>query len=126
MRKEKIVNGARAKMLRGIKMTPKEIRQYEEAIQQYVNDSRVEVMFLYFAEALHDIHVWGWRRIMKVICLVDQKMREWLNPDFKLDDLRERVYKKTGAIIAFSKEEEEAIVAMLRARGYKVKTEEDM
>lgn len=126
MNKQKIVSAARAKMLRGVKMTPKEIRQYEEAIQQYVHDSRVEVIFLYIAEALHKLNRFGWRRIMRVICWIDAHMREWLDPNFQIDDLRERVYKETGAIIAFTQEEQDAIVAMLRARGYKVKTEEDV
>lgn len=126
MTKEQIVNHARAKMMRGVKMNPKEIRQYEEAIQQYVNDSRVEVMFLYFAESLKALYGFGWKRPMRAVYWIDSHMREWLDPNYNLDDHRFRAYKNTGVIIAFSEEEQNAIVSMLISRGCKVKTEEDL
>lgn len=122
---EQIINAGRVAMLRGKKMTQKQIVQYETAIRQTVNDSRVEAMMLYMAEALHDVAGYGMKRTARILRSVDERMHEWLDPDFSIDDLRIRVFGKTNFMFACTPEEQEQIAKVLRDAGYDVRMEEN-
>lgn len=121
-----IVNAARVGMVRGKRFSPKEIERYEMALKQNVDNTRVETIFLYFAEVLHDEYGFGMKRTSNVINKVDENMHEWLNDDFNLDDLRLRVFEKTRFLFTCDPEEQKRVYAMLEAAGYVLKTEEDL
>lgn len=110
-------------MLNGRRMSGKQIAQYETAIRQQVTDSRVEVMMLYMAEALHDIAGYGMRRTARILRSVDERMKEFQDPDFNLDDLRVRVFGKTSFVFACTEEEQEYIAGVLERAGYHVRQE---
>ena len=121
MKQDSIITSARVSMLQGRRMTQKQIIQYEAAIRQQLTDDRVEVMMLFMAEALHDELGFGMKRIRKILTSVDSRMYEWVNePDFTIDNLRVRVYKKTHYMFACSEEEHEYIVKLLEDAGVKV------
>lgn len=115
------VNSARVGMIRGKKFSPKEIEKYEMALKQNVDNTRVEAMFLYFVEVLHDEYGFGMKRIRNVIDNVDLSMREWLRDDFNMDELRVRVFGKTHYIFTCDEEERKRIYEVLEAAGYKLK-----
>lgn len=112
------VNSARVGMIRGKRFSPKEIEKYEMALKQNVDNTRVEAMFLYFVEVLHDEYGFGMKRIRNVINKVDESMHEWLQDDFNMDDLRVRVFGKTSYIFTCDEEERKHIYEVLEAAGY--------
>lgn len=116
-----VVNSARVGMMRGKRFSPKEIERYEIALKQNVDNTRVEAMFLYFAEVLHDEYGFGMKRIRNVINKVDESMHEWLQDDFNMDDLRIRVFGKTYYIFACDEDERNHIYKVLEAAGYTLK-----
>ena len=120
------VNSARVGMMRGKRFSPKEIERYEMALKQNVDNTRVETIFLYFAEALHDLYGFGMKRTSKVINTVDENMHEWLRDDFNMDDLRLRVFEKTRFLFTCDAEEQKHVHEMLAEAGYILKTEEDL
>lgn len=117
---EKIIQQAHVGMIRGKRFSPKEIQQYEAAVLQGLNDDRVEVMMLYFAESMHDVEGYGTKRTRRILNDVDAKMQEWLTPGFELNTLRLRVWEKTGWIFACDEEGYNNIVQLLQEHGYKV------
>lgn len=123
MKPDAIITSARVAMFNGRRMSGKQIAQYETAIRQQVTDSRVEVMMLYMAEALHDIAGYGMRRTARILRSVDERMKEIQNPDFNLDDLRVRVFGKTSFVFACTEEEQEYITGVLERAGYHVRQE---
>lgn len=120
-----IINATRVAMLKGRRLTPKQIEQYEYAIRQGVNDNRVEAMMLYAAEALHDELGFGIKRTSRILNKIDESMKEWLDPSFQLDDLRIRVFEKTGFMFACTEEDQRHIEKLLKNAGYNVMTEEE-
>ena len=117
MQPKKVINDTRAKMVRGKRFNLAEIQQYEHAIVQMVNDDRAEVMFLYFAEILHDKLGFGHKRVTNIVKEVDSRMTEWLEPDFNIDDLIVRVYEKTQFLFACTEEEYVRITELLKDKG---------
>lgn len=127
-RLEKIINQAEVAMIRGKGMNMAQIQRYKNAVKQQEHNYLLEVMMLYMAEVLHDELGFGMKRIRKILTSVDSRMYEWVNePDFTIDDLRVRVYKKTHYMFACSEEEHEYIVKLLEDAGVKVyvQTEQD-
>ena len=117
-----IVHSTRALMMRGKRFSPKEIERYEAAIRQHVDNTRVETIFLLFAEALHDEYGFGMKRISNVMNKVEDGMREWLSSDFDMDDMRIRAFEKTRFIFTCDEEERKRVYELLRAAGYDVRT----
>lgn len=126
MNKERIINAARAGMMRGKRFKPQEIGQYENAVLQSDIDDRLEVMMLYFAEVLHDELGFGMKRTQNILTKIDDHMHEWLDDEFRIDDLRIRVFGKTNFIFAPDPDKFEHIKELLENAGFKVKTEEDL
>ena len=120
MQPRKIINDTRAKIMRGKKLSPAEVMRYENAVAQMVTEDRVTLMFLYFAETLHDVHGFGHKRTTRIISEVDKRMHDFLDPDFDLDDLIVRVYKKTQYIVAGSEEEFDHTLEVLKSNGFPV------
>lgn len=124
-----IINATKVLMYNGHKFKPNEIRKYENAIWQQNTDDRIEVMMLFFAEALHDISGYGQKRTQMILKSIDERMLEFIDGvnagTFDLDLLRMRVFKKTNYIFALNEEDQNRIIEMLEASGdYKVKMEE--
>lgn len=117
---ERLIKNAQVGMLRGKRFTPKEIQLYESAVRQTVNDDRVEVMMLYFAEVMHDLAGYGTKRTRRILSEVDARMHDWLQPGFTLNELRLRVWEKTGWIFTCDEEGYKQVIEMLQANGYKV------
>lgn len=127
MSKEQIINATRAGMIRGKRFKPQEISKYEDALRQQVNDDKVEVMMLYFAEVLHDELGFGMKRTQKILSKLDEYMYEWISVEgFDLDALRVRVFGKTNFLFACDEEDQKRIEQLLNDAGYKVKTEKDL
>lgn len=127
MNKERMINAARAGMLKGKRFKPQEIGQYENALLQQIHDDKVEVMMLYFAEALHDELGFGMKRTQKILSKVDEHMCEWLDVEnFNLDKLRIRVFEKTHFMFACDEEDLKYIEKLLTDAGYNVKGEKDL
>lgn len=127
MNKDRIINAARAGMMRGKRFKPQEIGQYESALLQQIHDDKVEVMMLYFAEVLHDELGFGMKRTQKILSKVDEHMCEWLNEEnFNMDKLRVRVFDKTHFMFACDEEDMKHIEQLLTDAGYNVKGEKDL
>lgn len=127
MNKERVINAARAGMLKGKRFKPQEIGQYENALLQQIHDDKVEVMMLYFAEVLHDVLGFGLKRTQNVLSKVDEYMYEWLTAeDFNIDRLRLRVFEKTNFMFACDEEDLKYIEKLLTDAGYNVKGEKDL
>lgn len=127
MNKERVINSTRAGMMRGKRFKPQEIGQYEDALKQQMNDDKVEVMMLYFAEVLHDELGFGLKRTQNILTKVDEHMCEWLDVEgFNIDVLRRRVFEKTHFLFACDEMDQKYIEDMLDQAGFKVKTEEDL
>lgn len=126
MSPERVINNARAMMIRGKRFKPEEIGRYEDAVRQAVENDRTEAMMLYFAEVLHDELGFGMKRVSRILQKVDSSMHEWLQPEFNLDDLRLRVFGKTKFLFACDIDDQKRIVELLNKAGYEIKTEEDL
>lgn len=118
----------KAGMMAGRRFSPKEIEKFRRLIWTEANDGRVEVMLLFFAEALHDKLGFGHERTARLLRHVNQKMVEWTDKveagEWNVDDLRMRVFDKTGFIFAMNKADQAHIEEMLKAAGHKVTVDE--
>lgn len=125
---EQIINATKALMYRGHRFKPNEIHNFENAIWQQNTDDRIEVMMLFFAEAMHDIAGYGPTRTQRILRSLDERMSEFIDGvnegTFSLDMLRMRVFKKTGYMFALNEEDQKRITKMLEDCGYDVKMEE--
>ena len=126
MSTQTIINSMRAMAMRGKKFSPKDITKYEEAIRKHYDDTRVETMMLYVAEVLHDEYGFGMKRIGHTLTKMDEHMKEWLQDDFSMDQLRLRVFKKTKFLFACDIEDQKRIQQLFEQAGYEVKTEEKL
>lgn len=127
MNKERVINSTRAGMIRGKRFNMSEIARYEDVLKQQMNDDKVEVMMLYFAEVLHDELGFGLKRTQNILSKVDERMLEWLDEEgFNIDKLRLRVFEKTHFLFACDEMDQKYIEDMLDQAGFKVKTEEDL
>lgn len=127
MNKERVINSTRAGMIQGKRFNMSEIARYEDVLKQQMNDDKVEVMMLYFAEVLHDELGFGLKRTQNILSKVDERMLEWLDEEgFNIDKLRLRVFEKTHFLFACDEMDQKYIEDMLDQAGFKVKTEEDL
>lgn len=114
-------------MLKGYRFRPNDIYKYENAMWQQSVDDRVEVMMLFFAEALHDVAGYGSKRTSRILHSVDERMKEFTDGvnagTFDLDALRIRVFAKSKFMFALSVEDQEHITKILEEAGYNVNEE---
>lgn len=123
MKLERIINQARSYMIKGRRMNPAQISQYENAIRQSVHDGLLEAVLLYMAEVLHDELGFGRVRTARILRKVDEHMLEWQDPEFQMDELRLRVFGKTQFMFACNEEDQKHIARLLQAAGYDVRLE---
>ena len=114
----------KAGMLCGRRFSPKQIERLREMIWTEANDGRIEVMMLFFAEAMHDVLGFGHERTRRILHYIDDKMRDFTagveDGTFDVDDLRVRVFSKTHFMFAMSEKDQQHIVDVLTAAGYTV------
>ena len=113
-----------AGMMAGRRFSPRQVEELRRAVWEEANDGRVEVMMLFFAEAMRDVLGFGHDRTAKVLRYVNERMIEWSAKvdagEWDVDDLRKRVFEKTGFIFAMHKKDQEHIAEMLTEAGYNV------
>jgi len=117
-----------AGMLCGRRFSPKQVENLRQMIWREADDGRIEVMMLFFAEALHDVLHFGHDRTSRVLHWVDDKMGEFSQAlddgTMDLDDLRVRVFSKTKMMFALNEKDRDYIAHMLTAAGYDVTVDE--
>lgn len=125
---QKLIQQTYAWMLQGRRFRLKEIDAFRDAIWKEAGDGRIEAMMLFFAEGLHDVLGFGYKRIARVLRYCDGKMKEFIDATnagtFSMDDIRIRVFEKTGFMFAMSREDQEHIVKILTDAGFNVKIDE--
>lgn len=125
---DQIIRRTYAGMVSGKRFSPKECNAFRDAIWREANDGKIEAMMLFFAESLHDTGHCGKDEIARVLRDCDQKMLEFIEKaddgTWNMDDLRVRVFGKTGFMFAMSREDQEHIVQVLTAAGYDVSVDE--
>lgn len=128
MRTWEIWKRTTAGMLAGRRFSPKQIEELRRAVWEEANDGRVEVMLLFFAEALHDVLGYGYKRTARILHWVNDHMQEWTDKvnagEWDIDDLRIRVFEKTGFMFALNKQDQMHIVEVLNGLGHKVTIDE--
>lgn len=122
MSDQKIISQMRYKAFAGHKFSPKELTKYEQAVRCNYLDTQTELNLLYMCEALHDDKLkLGMQRITRILKAVNQKYIDFVEEQTEtIDDVRERVYRKTGVIFAMSVEDQDYIYNMLKEKGLKV------
>ena len=117
-----------AGMLAGRRFSPKQIEALHDMIWREADDGRIELMMLFFAEALHDVLHFGHDRISRVLHWVDDRMGEFSKElddgTMDVDDVRIRVFDKTKMMFALNEKDRDYIAQLLTAAGYDVTVDE--
>lgn len=124
MRIEQIIRQTYARMIAGHRFAMKECDAFRDAIWKEARRGQVEAMMLFFAEALHDSEGYDTEGVARVLRYVDGLMLEFIEKTddgtWNMDDLRLRVFGKTGFMFAMSEEDREHIAGVLKEAGYNV------
>lgn len=121
MRKtERVINESHVNMMRGKRFSPKEIQNYENAVEQRSHDDSMEMSMMLFAEVLKEEFGFGRQRINKTLRKFDTKCAEIIEKNLEIDDLRVRCFEKTKIAFALNKEDQEHVQRILQDAGYQV------
>lgn len=124
MTRRKLIESTYAGMIAGRRFSLKQIDAFRDAIWAEAEDGRLEAAMLFFAEALHDTEHYGAKRVRRVLRYTNRQMVDYLEQKLNMDDLRLRVFGKTGFMFAMTEADQRHIVQLLTGAGYEVHIDE--